>query len=317
MASSCPVCCKNVLDSEEGIQCDSACTRWFHRSCILMNKADYKKYADDTNLKWSCVRNDCIAPGQLPLAVLSNQMTTVIDRLDLLLGKVSKIDSISQDIDGIKSDITSIRDGLSALEPRISATEDNISSMQLDLNSLAAKVSSNETKLNALEGSSAGASSGVVVEVMMEEVHERALRAKNIMLFGLSENSKKNAEDNKKEDKANIVKLLSSAFPGYDSSRIRFFRVGKKSANKTRPIKLILDSEARVPEILKTATREFLDNLGPVFEKVRLARDKTKRELEYLDHLRRELERRTKGGESGLTIKFVNGTPKIVISKNE
>lgn len=315
MDTSCPVCCKNVLDVDEGIQCDATCRRWFHRTCISMNKADYKKFAEDTSLKWTCLRNDCVAPSQLPLAILSNKMSTVIDRLDLLIGKVSKIDSISKDIDGIKTDITSIRDGLSALEPRINSAESNISSLQQNVSALRAKVDTNEAKLEEIgNGSVSGAAD---VEMVMEEVQERALRARNVMLFGLAEDSLKNADDRRKVDQSNIQLLVSSALPGYDTSKIKFFRIGKASANKIRPIKLILDSESRVPIMLKAATREFCHDLGPAFVSVRLSRDKTRRELQHLDNLRKELDHRTKGGESGLTIKFFNGIPKIVLSKNE
>lgn len=48
---------------------------------------------------------------------------------------------------------------------------------------------------------------------------------------------------------------MGSALPEFDMSKIRLFRVGKEKANKNMPIKIILDSESRVPETLKIVTQ--------------------------------------------------------------
>lgn len=65
------------------------------------------------------------------------------------------------------------------------------------------------------------------------------------------------------------------------------------------------------------AAKEFFskfseDNLEGNIADVTVSRDRTPQERGFLLDLRGQLEKRTKKGEDDLTIKYVNGTPKIV-----
>ncbi|KAG8273693.1 hypothetical protein J6590_017015 [Homalodisca vitripennis] len=61
----------------------------------------------------------------------------------------------------------------------------------------------------------------------------------------------------------------------------------------------------KVPESSKSPADLRISN-------VTVSRVRTEQERKHLTELRNQLEKRTNEGESGLTIKFVNGTPKIV-----
>lgn len=123
MSDTCTICVKAVLDSEEGIECDGRCKRWFHRECAKVTKSEYLRIAGNPSNKWYCSRTDSIEQDKNPQAHASNQLSSVIGKLDELLIKVNKIDGISKDIAAIKSEIASINSQVSALEPRVSDVE--------------------------------------------------------------------------------------------------------------------------------------------------------------------------------------------------
>ncbi|KAG8318962.1 hypothetical protein J6590_101788 [Homalodisca vitripennis] len=157
------------------------------------------------------------------------------------------------------------------------------------VDSIESGIASNVESAKSLAGSSQ-----VDVSLVVLEVNERLLRSKNIMIFGLPESLMTNPNEKRESDKRNIEAILSSADPNSNSSSLRFFRVGKGSASKPRPLKVIIGCAERVNKILKACTKDVIRGLGPNFSNISLARDKTKQELAHLDHLRKELSRRLK-----------------------
>lgn len=57
--TACMLCFKEVLDSEDGLECNGPCKRWFHRDCTKTPKFEYAKISSNTNHKWYCNRFDC------------------------------------------------------------------------------------------------------------------------------------------------------------------------------------------------------------------------------------------------------------------
>ncbi|KAG8286129.1 hypothetical protein J6590_066696 [Homalodisca vitripennis] len=185
-----------------------------------------------------------------------------------------------------------ITTSLSSLKPRVSTVEQRVMDIGDRVDSIESGIASNVGSAKSLAGSSQ-----VDVSLVVEEVNERLLRSKNIMIFGLPESLMTNP--NEKRDKRNIEAILSSADPNSNSSSLRFFRVGKGSASKPRPLKIIIGCAERVNKILKACTKDVIRGLGSDFSNISLARDKTKQELAHLDPLRKELSRRLKEGTMG------------------
>jgi len=308
MANSCPICVKLVLDSEEGVGCDGACGRWFHRECLKMPKTEYQRLCGNNNEKWLCMRTDCVAPANQPLSLISAQMGSVISKLDTLLTKVKKIDGISEDIVGIKSQITEINAKFASLEPRITNVEDKVIAVEREVAEIRDLVDSNVSKLATLECGPISNNAGM--EEVVQEMNERSLRSRNVMVFGLPESNK--AEGKLDDDKKTLQKLFSSLEAEFDVSLYKCFRVGKLKKDKPRPVKIILDSESHAVKLIRESTRIQLNDISADLSHVRLSRDRTRRQMAYLDELNAELASRQKDGNTDLTIKFVNGIPKIV-----
>ncbi|KAG8241594.1 hypothetical protein J6590_083596 [Homalodisca vitripennis] len=281
MSSSCPLCVKKVLDTDEGVSCDDACNRWFHRECLKLSKAECLRLSGNNNEKWYCTRTDCTALTNQPLQLLTVQMSTVLNKLDDLLNKVSKIDEISKDIVGIKSEVTAIHNTLSNLEPRVSAVEGKIVELEDKISTSLQLNSSNAEKTIA-------------------EVNDRARRASNLMIYNLIESKDSNVENRKKHDTNTTTSFLRTFLPNFDPVALKTFRVGKvTNKTKPRPLKVVLSNESDVKLVLQNFTPEASAAMDDDFAAVKLSRDRTPREQEYFRLLKNEIHDRESGGERG------------------
>ncbi|KAG8328141.1 hypothetical protein J6590_000798 [Homalodisca vitripennis] len=78
--SVCIVCYKKVID--KGVECDSACKRWFHPDCVKITAGEYKKIADGTTKNWSCGRVDCVDSQSAVIEFLRNFDKNVLHGID-------------------------------------------------------------------------------------------------------------------------------------------------------------------------------------------------------------------------------------------
>jgi archaellum component FlaC len=279
-----------------------------------MSKTDYNRLCKDNKLEWLCTRSDCIPPASNPVSQLAVQMTAVLAKLDELLTKVDKIDGISKDVSELRSEVSTITTSLSVLEPRVTCIENKVESITHDFANFDDRAKGFESRLSNLE--SRKPESDSCVGLVVEEINQRALRAKNIMVFGLVESKRGNVQDRIADDREKLQTIASAVDPSIDVSNFKIFRVGKGSRNNPRPLKVVVGSEDQVGLITKKATRDLLSGLGAAFSSVTVGRDRTKNEISLLNNLRAELARRTEAGEVNLTIKYINGNPKIIESKN-
>lgn len=154
-------------------------------------------------------------------------------------------------------------------------------------------------RVSALE--SVEPDSASIIDDVCLEMLDKMRRAHNILLHGFPEATADT------DELVNINTLLqnNSNLPLATSA----MRLGNRIENKTRPLKLKFSSPACVNTLFKNKT--FFDS-----NKLKISNDQTPRERAFLLNLRTELNERILDGERNLTIKYVNGIPKIVIRKN-
>lgn len=294
MAVSCPVCVKNVLNCEDGIKCDDLCSRWFHRVCIGMSKADYKRFADDSNFKWSCGRVDCANPSSQPQNLILSQLTLLTDKISELTNKVDALSSLPTKVDNLITEVDNLNKNLSVLEGRVSGCESKIKTLEERFDGEGGPVPSCDP------------------EVIIAEFHDRSRRSRNVMIFNLEESQHGNIETRKQSDRTKVEKLVTSYLPNIDFNAVKILRMGRIQLNKKRPVKLIFRSDSDARAFLSGFSSDSVAQIDHSFSTIRVSRDRTPREVEYLNTLRTELSRRLAGGEKDLTIKFVNNVPQIV-----
>lgn len=147
----------------------------------------------------------------------------------------------------------------------------------------------------------------VNVDVIIQEKVERENRSRNVILFGIEEANTSRQEDIKSHDKSQVLDALAQV-PLQESELVTTIRLGKPIANKPRPLKVILRSRQNAIKILKTKSK--------LPSSISVKSDMTPYQREQLKKLRLELTERTNNGEKDLTIKYINGQPKIIITKS-
>nr|CAI5844959.1 unnamed protein product [Callosobruchus analis] len=135
-------------------------------------------------------------------------------------------------------------------------------------------------------------SSSEFVEDIIQEISEREIRKKNLMVFGLAESTA--ASESNGGDRVAVNNLLGSiGFTAEELSTVKVTRLGKYSANKIRPIKLIMPSEQNVHKAIGSA-KKLKGN--PLYGKVSIAIHNAKEFKGSGDHREEQVRRRSSSG---------------------
>jgi hypothetical protein len=292
----CPRCVKIV--SDRGIGCDGKCQRWFHPECVNMSKPEYSSYSNDVNKKWFCERADCTEDSSNGLATLNANVSEILLRLNNLATK----DEFHNEIKDVKDRIDAISAKIADLEPRISNAELQIQGLQTSVDEISKKVVTKPVSAFEFESFAA-------------ELNDREYRSSNVIFFNVPESTSRNNADRKNHDRMKVVSVLSAANLSENDLKT-FYRLGNQSKNNKRPIKVVLTNKELAVKILKELDMKVLSGVDPSLAELSLTRDRTPNEIKHLKDLRTELAHRTQNGEKDLTIKYVNGVPKIINAKN-
>ncbi|KAJ2941709.1 hypothetical protein O0L34_g10517 [Tuta absoluta] len=150
----------------------------------------------------------------------------------------------------------------------------------------------------------------VNMSTVIAEMSER--RSCNVIVVGAPEATSDNVDARKTHDERIMRDLLEQVTgePTAAGTVATLFRLGRRdpARPKPRPIKIIFKSRQDARKVLKNKTK---------CKDVRIYDDKTPKQMQELEELRQRLKVRLEKGEVDLTIKFINGEPKIVKQKNE
>ncbi|CAG9761640.1 unnamed protein product [Ceutorhynchus assimilis] len=122
-------------------------------------------------------------------------------------------------------------------------------------------------------------------EAVLQELQERQLRSKNILIFGLHETNIQNREDREKDEKAKVNNILKQCVDTFNEE-IQYYRLGKPDEGKVRPIKVVLKSIETVIQILRNKNKLPKDSQSYIKP------DLTIQQREYLRKLVTELKSR-------------------------
>jgi len=126
------------------------------------------------------------------------------------------------------------------------------------------------------------------------ELADRHSRAQNKILYNLSEDS--NNTQNSTLD-GDHLKLIFNEMK-IDFNPKHFNRLGKLS-NRTRPLKITIMTTKNILEILRG---QYKLRHSPDFKDLRFSSDKTLKQREHMQTLRKELQSRRENGETDITI---------------
>lgn len=122
------------------------------------------------------------------------------------------------------------------------------------------------------------------------------------MVFGVSESSSSDLQRRVADDTRRTEEMMVKL--GLEIRAQRVLRVGKLGV-RPRPLKLILPSHDDVLRCLRNR-RSLRDS------DIRINSDLTELQRAHLRELRRQLKARMEGGETDITIRYVDGVAKIM-----
>ncbi|XP_054287517.1 uncharacterized protein LOC129003249 [Macrosteles quadrilineatus] len=189
-----------------------------------MTATEYARYANDDRLKWECGRNDCMRPEAQPQNLLLNQLTILTSKITELAGKVDSLSALPSKLDNITAKLDELNSNFASLENRIGNNEIKIKTIEDRLENISVTPATNP-------------------ELIIAESNERAYRARNIMIYELPECDSRDVSVRKKHDVDLAVELFSGVRPDVVLDVRAAVRVGKKTPNKPRPLKIVLDNE--------------------------------------------------------------------------
>lgn len=201
-----------------------------------------------------------------------------------------------------------IRDEFAKLRAEFKVFRDEIREMCMEelrsINAAIISVTSRVERLEAAVTSPSSTSREVCTEDILSEINDRRSRACNILLHGLEESAVTAANpDDTSLVISRVRDILLTVHPSnYDN--VKVCRLGKPTSGICRPLRITLPSPDLVIAVLK-ATSKYS---GPY----KFSNDRTIMQREHLRTLRSQLDMRVQSGETNLTIRYVNGVPKIV-----
>lgn len=144
---------------------------------------------------------------------------------------------------------------------------------------------------------------------IVQEVMDRQKRSKNIIIYGVEEKPDMNKDTRITHDTNCTKNILNFLSCNTDSMDIKPVRLGKylPGRERPRPIKITFCDEQTVHNVIRKA--KLLR--GSDFNSISMSLDRTPKQIEYYNKLKRELNERLANGESNLKIETINGLPTI------
>lgn len=154
----------------------------------------------------------------------------------------------------------------------------------------------------------------IQMEDIIVELNERNRRKSNLIIFGIDEQNQGESPENRlTSDKTAVRNILRVIDPELSIPDVKPIRLGSFSERKTRPIKITLNTEESVHNLIRKSKilRTHKDYKN---KKVSIAFDRTPRQQQYFQKVKQELNERKQSGETNLRIKYVRGMPQIILN---
>lgn len=172
-----------------------------------------------------------------------------------------------------------------------------------------------KNKVESLESGSTSVTAETTVTQVLQETFERERCSFNVIAYGVPESKSSSGSQRAEEDKVSLQELLG-ANTNVPLSGCKYVRLGKAKSDNVRPLKVIFGSKDNAANLVTTFNEAKRQGV-PFPRGFRIIKDKTLLQRRQLRSCHLELDHRTSNGESGLSVKYVNGVPKVISgSKN-
>lgn len=145
---------------------------------------------------------------------------------------------------------------------------------------------------------------------VLSEIHEREIRSRNVIIHGVKECPTQDYKTRSEYDARKCREVLNVL--NIQEDNIKVYRIGQHADKKTRPLKIVCESNTLALQIIKKR-QEVKKSLPGIT----IGADLTLAQRTQLKQLHRELEEKKNNGESNFIIRYFNGVPKITQIHNK
>lgn len=217
-------------------------------------------------------------------------------------------DRLSQEINDLKTDLGNLKtsmENILAEQYAMKTKIENVIEENLTTKNRIEILEKNLKELEVSKNTDSEESLYLNHEKLIMELKERASRETNIIIFGIPENTNSIAIARQDYDLQQVLKHIKGIYADCPQP-LKLFRLGRYRSDNHRPIKVCFTSRDTVMHILRNKSNMSKD--------IRVYSDQTPMQRDYYNKIRNELQNRQENGESNLTIKYINGIPKIMKS---
>ncbi|CAB3246280.1 unnamed protein product [Arctia plantaginis] len=229
------------------------------------------------------------------MAILTSVKNNQTDNTNKLYEEVT---SIKNHINAINNTMEKIAVENNYLKTKLIGLETITENSQKKINLLEADVNKLKTS-PPIASAAQGLQPHITYEEMVNELQERKLRSKNIIIHGIVESTIKLAAERQEYDKKETSKITKQIFADCPQSE-KTFRLGKYKPGHTRAVKVCFNSSDIPKIILRNKNNHDLAN-------IKIYADQTLIQRKYLQTLIDELHKRNSNGEINLRIKYIKG----------
>lgn len=217
----------------------------------------------------------------------------------------------------LQRDMTEIKEQLYTIKVSMDVVIEDQHKMKVELEQLKTLCNTNEHSIKKLQtdvnmsktsrsSSSQAQAASFTYEEVLSECQERTQRQKNIIILGIPEPSTQDKNERFEYDRNEVLKVINNIYKNCPDP-IKIFRIGKNTPGRNRLIKVCLESEQEALKLLR--------NRGNLQNNIKIYSDQTPNQQNHLKLLREELTQRLQSGEANLAIKYIRGTPKIILAQ--
>lgn len=286
--------CKKETTGGTSVPC-GFCETWFHTECIDGMSDQFRECCDAMNR---------INGGSAFLCVICRKLATKLN---------GTIADVNKKVDALEARVQKLELENKVLNEKVEKTESKAEQVKGQIGGMEKEIEEGMRK----------AKEEVKVE-MSTEMKNREERKANIVVYGIEESDKVDAEERKKEDEKKVAEVAAELGVAMEGKVEVKWRLGKKVDGESKPRPLIVrfeDGESRT-KLLEKA-RFLARNANPAWKRVYLAPDMTWQQREEArkkeEELRKQAEKMTeeagKTDGSGEVYRVVGtrGTRRIVI----
>lgn len=198
---------------------------------------------------------------------------------------------IMQQLSILTQNVTDIRNLLLAQNEKLDACANAVTVLQQENMILSGKLQILEEKLDNTE----------VSAEMYAELRMRFIREKNVVIYGLPEETPNN-------DIQSVKDIINKITHPENINIKKVSRLGKSITKNSRPIKVEFSSYEDATYVLRNKFKAPRD----LFPNIYIKKDLTPRQQKELSILQQQLNQRKSTGENNITIRYINNVPKII-----